>query len=47
MGEGEDTLLSAFWRQRQMGPHGEIKHLIRGGCAISQAKQHANVLNAA
>ena len=30
MGEGEDTLLSAFWRPRHMGPHGEIRHLFVG-----------------
>ena len=24
------SLLSAFWRQRHMGPHGEIRHLFMG-----------------
>ena len=46
-GRGRRYIVVRLWRQRHMGPHGEIKHLIRGGCAISQAKQHANVLNAA
>ena len=36
MGEGEDTLLSAFWRQRHMGPHGEIKHLFVGVAQLAR-----------
>ena len=44
MGEGEDVIVVRLLAAATHGPPWGNKALIHGGCAISLAKQHANVL---
>ena len=46
-GRGRRYIVVRLLAAATHGPPWGNKALIRGGCAISQAKQHANVLNAA